>query len=117
MISEVARLHLRALPHTISSQRGLKYLEFLYTVVAKIGYVKTIVRSGQMVAAISGIGPVILTLVVDPKWQRKGLGSELIAGLKGTRVVYTETETTNFYEKLGFEQILRVGRLVLLWRK
>lgn len=114
---EVAELHARALPHTNSSKKGVQYLEWLYSVVAKIGYVKTVKRDKKIVGAISGIGPLILTLVVDPGWQRKGIGRQLLNELTGMRVVYTEICTVKFYEKMGFRQIFSLGKVIFLWRK
>lgn len=117
MMLEIAKLHARALPHTSSSRRGVRYVAKLYQLVARIGYVKTITRAGEIVGAISGIGPLILTLVVDPEWQRKGIGRELIKTRRGRQYVYTEEGSRGFYEKVGFSQVIRLGKVIFLWRK
>ncbi len=117
MIQQIAKLHIRALPHTSSSKRGEQYVENLYKLVLKLGYIKHIDRQGEIVGVISGIGILILTLVVDPQWQRKGIGRELMALVPGKRLVYTEECTKVFYEKMGFVQIVRLGKTILLWRK
>ena len=117
MMREIAELHARALPHTASSKRGVGYLEKLYFIVAKMGYVKITMRDKKIVGVVSGIGPLILTLVVDPEWQRRGIGRELLGELEGQRVVYTEECTTGFYEKIGFRKIIRLGKVIFLWRK
>ncbi len=117
MTREIAKLHIRALPHTASSRRGVEHVEWLYSVVAKLGYVKSIRREGKIVGVVSGIGRWILTLVVDPNWQRKGIGTELLSGLGGRRYVYTEVCTVPFYTKVGFIKIVKLGGIVFLWRK
>lgn len=117
MIETIAKLHIKALPHTFSSRRGVKFLTWLYKIVSIIGYVKTAKREGKVVGAISGIGSLVLTLIVDPTWQRKGIGRELLAGLKGRRFVYTEECTATFYEKVRFAKLIQVGKVVVLWRK
>lgn len=117
MIDQVAKLHIRALPHTWSSKRGERFVGSLYRLVYKLGYIKHIDRHGEIVGVISGIGILILTLVVDPQWQRKGMGRELIARVPGKRLVYTEECTKVFYEKMGFKQIFRIGKTIILWRK
>ncbi len=114
---EVARLHIQTLPHTTSSKRGVDYVAGLYKIVERVGYVKTIKREEKIVGVISGIGALILTLVVDPKWQKKGIGRELIAGLVGKQYVYTEGVSSGFYEKMGFSRILQLGRTIFLCRK
>lgn len=116
MMRAVALLHERALPHTVNSRRGVRYLEFLYSLVGKVGTVLTIVKEGQVVGAISYIGPLILTLVVDPIWQRKGVGTELLKRVRRKCLVYTEESTAGFYEKQGFGQLIRIGKVILLWR-
>lgn len=117
MMKEIAKMHMRALPHTGSSKRGVEYLTTLYKLVEMLGFVKVVKRNGKVVGAISGIGRLILTLVVDPEWQRKGIGRELLEGLSGRRYVYTEECTRVFYEKLWFRQILKIGKTVFLWRR
>ena len=117
MIEQVTQLHIRALPHTSSSKRGEQFVESLYRLVHKFGYIKHIDRKGKIVGAMSGIGILILTLVVDPNCQRKGIGRELLAMIPGKRIVYTEECTKGFYKKMGFVQILRLGKTILLWRK
>lgn len=117
MIFEIVRLHRRALPHTLSSRMGERLVASLYFVVNMLGYVKTVRREGRVVGVISGVGRWILTLVVDPEWQRQGIGRELLSGLRGRRYVYTEVCTVGFYEKLGFSQILHMGKVTFLWRK
>lgn len=117
MMREVAKLHIRALPHTWSSRRGVWFVASLYKIVERLGFVKKVEREGKMVGVVSGIGEWILTLVVDPEWQRRGIGRELIAQLSGRRYVYTDECSVKFYEKMGFEQIIRVGKVIFLWRK
>jgi GNAT superfamily N-acetyltransferase len=95
---------------------GVKFVASLYLAVDKLGYVKTVRREGRVVGAISGIGRLILTLVVDPSWQRKGIGRELVGGLVGKRYVYTEEGARLFYEKLGFRKILQLGKIIFLCR-
>jgi hypothetical protein len=51
---EIARLHIRALPNTWNSRKGPKYMEWLYGVVAKLGYFK-IVRTFVPLAQITSI--------------------------------------------------------------
>jgi len=116
-MERIARLHIRALPHTASSRRGVKYVARLYRVVNKLGFVKTVQRDGKIVGVVSGMGKLILTLVVDPNWQRKGIGRELLSGLGGRRYVYTEVCTVPFYTKVGFAKIIKLGGIVFLWRK
>lgn len=117
MIEEIAKLHLAALPHTSSSKRGLKYLEFLYKIVDIVGYIKIIKREDEIVGVVAGVGEFILTLAVHPEWQRKGIGKELIALLKGRLWVYTERCSVGFYEKMGFVKIFEIGKTIFLWRK
>lgn len=92
-------------------------MAFLYSVVGKLGYIKMVKRDGRVVGVVSGIAKWILTLVVDPSWQRKGIGRELIEGLEGRRYVYTEEHNRGFYEKLGFSQLLKLNKVLVLWRK
>lgn len=117
MMKQVARIHISALPHTWSSRRGKYLVETLYTLVSRIGFVIKAKREGKIVGVISGVGKLILTLVVDPLWQRKGIGRELLESIPGSRYVYTEECTKKFYEKMGFVQLFRVGKTIFLWRK
>lgn len=117
MMKEVAKLHIKALPHTMSSRIGVSFLNFLYMVVGKIGFVSTTKRNGKIVAVISGVGKLILTLVVDPEYQNKGIGRALVNERVGPLGVYTEECSRGFYIKLGFREIQRIGRIIFLWRK
>lgn len=117
MMRDVAKLHISALPHTWSSRHGLQFVMFLYMIVGKIGFVKLAHRKGELVGAISGIGKLILTLVVSPKWQRGGVGRELIEGLSGNLYVYTEDCSVGFYEKMRFVRIGKYGKMIFLCRK
>lgn len=117
MLKEIAVLHAKVLPHTSSSKKGINYLMLLYLVVQTLGYIKVKRIEGEIVGIISGIGPVILTLVVDPSWQRKGIGRELVSKLKGKRLVYTEECSVKFYEKMGFIKLGCIKGLYFLWRR
>jgi len=117
MISEIAKLHVAALPHTGSSRRGVKHVSFLYNIVSKIGHIKVAKRKGKIVGAMSSVGRLILTLVVQPDWQRKGIGKELINQLSGTQWVYTEVCSVGFYEKMGFVKKFEIGKTIFLCRK
>jgi GNAT superfamily N-acetyltransferase len=117
MIREIAQLHVRALPHTLSSRIGVGFVSFLYAIVSVIGFINTTRKNHKIVGAISGIGPVILTLVIDPQWQRKGMGSALVDGQSGSLWVYTEACSVGFYKKMGFQEIKNIGKFTLLWRK
>lgn len=117
MIREIAALHVRALPHTLSSRIGVTFVGWLYRTVQLIGYLKTEQIEGKIVGVISGIGPLILTLAVEPDCQRQGIGKKLVNSLPGTRYVYTEDCSRGFYEKVGFKQMLKIGNLIILCRK
>lgn len=117
MRKAIAELHIRALPYTWNSRRGVGYVAMLYRLVQSLGYVKTISRDGQVVGVVSGIGSLILTLVVDPAWQHRGIGKELIAKLSQSQLVYTNESVAPFYEKQGFIRVARVREMVFLWRK
>lgn len=117
MMREIAEIHTKALPHTLSSRIGIRFLSFLYTVVSKAGFVKTITKNGRVIGVISGIGKLILTLAVDPDWQHQGIGSTLVTSRKGRLWVYTEACSMGFYKKIGFSEFLRIGKTIFLWRK
>ncbi|MEI8232473.1 MAG: GNAT family N-acetyltransferase [bacterium] len=117
MMRQVAKLHIQALPYTWSSKRGEKFVDSLYQIVKVMGYVKTVKRGGEIVGVMSGIGPLILTLVVAKDWQRKGVGKELIDQLKGVQLVYTNKESVGFYEKIDFVRIGQIEKTIFLWRK
>lgn len=117
MMREIAELHIRALPHTLSSRIGIRFVNFLYAVVSTIGFVETVKKDGRVVGVVSGIGKLILTLAVDPDSQGQGIGSQLIKSRKGRLWVYTEECSVGFYKKLGFSMITRIGKTILLWRK
>ncbi len=116
MMREIAQLHIGALPHTWSSRRGVDFVANLYRIVGKIGYIKMINRDGRALGVVSGIGPLILTLAVEPAWQRKGVGKTLLSRLPQKLLVYTQEETTPFYEKQGFRRVAHIGKVVFLWR-
>lgn len=117
MINEIVQLHRRALPHTWSSRQGETFVSWLYGAVGRLGYVRTIEREGEVVGAISGIGAWILTLIVDPGWQRQGIGRTLLADTPGRRYVYTEESNLGFYQKMGFTRLFKLGKLTILCRK
>jgi len=117
MMKDIAKVHIAALPHTLSSRIGEGFVASLYRVVSRIGYVKYVKREGKIVGVASGIGWLILTLVVDLAWQRKGIGRELIDQLSGRRYVYTDECSVKFYEKMRFVQIIRVGKVIFFWRR
>ena len=117
MMREIAKLHIRALPSTISSRIGIGFVNFLYMIVGKIGFVETVKRGDKIVGVISGVSKLILTLAVDPEWQHHGIGSQLIKSRKGRLWVYTQSSSVGFYKKLGFKEIVKIGKTILLWRK
>ena len=117
MMGEIAKLHVRALPNTLSSRIGPRFVGLLYKAVSIIGFVEKVSKNGKIVGAISGIGSLILTLVVAPIWQHKGIGSELIKSREGKLFVYTREASAGFYLKLGFKKIFTVGQTIFLWRK
>lgn len=117
MMREIAEIHVKALPHTFSSKRGVGFVAFLYKIVSYLGFVETVSKNGKIVGVISGIGSLILTLAVEPNWQHMGIGSELVKARKGKLFVYTQEPSAGFYLKLGFEKIFTLGRTIFLWRK
>lgn len=117
MIDEIARIHVLALPHTSSSKRGVDYVTKLYNIVNKIGYIEVVERRGKIVGVMSGIWKLILTLAVDPVWQGKGVGRELIGTKSGKLIVYTNAKSVGFYKKMGFVQIMSIGDTIFLCRK
>lgn len=117
MIEEIAKLHILALPQTTNSQRGVRFVKILYTIISKIGYIKIEKMNEKVVGAISGIGGLILTLVVDPKQQRKGIGRKLIAKVPRKAFVYTQKSSVDFYLKVGFKKLITIGDTIYLWRK
>lgn len=116
-MKEIARLHIRVLPWTFSSKLGEGFVLLLYKIVNKIGVIKTISHYGKVVGAISMFRGVILTLIVDPAWQRRGIGTKLVQENLGTLFVYTEEASLGFYKKLRFKEILKIGKTIFLWRK
>ena len=113
----IAKLHRKALPNTLSSRMGEWFVAGLYGMVQIFGYVKTVKRDGKTVGVLSGIGKWILTLAVEPVWQRKGVGRELFRQLGGKRYVYTEERAEGFYQKMGFVQMFKIGRTIVLCKK
>jgi GNAT superfamily N-acetyltransferase len=95
---------------------GEKFVYFLYYVVSGLGHIKTVKRDGKLVGVAAFVGPWILTLVVEPSWQHRGIGREIIGDLKGRRYVYTEKESVGFYTKLGFKIIYRLRGVFFLCR-
>lgn len=116
-MEEVVRLHIKSLPNTFSSKLGFGFVHFLYRLVNFFGKVQTIKREGRVVAVMSSFCCVILTLAVDAQWQRRGLGRELVESLPGMLFVYTQASSLGFYRKLRFEQLLKIGKTIVLWRK
>lgn len=116
MMRELAQLHIRAMPHTWNSRRGATFVSCLYFLVSTIGYIGTEERGGHVVGAISGIGKLILTLVVDPGWQNQGIGRKLVSKLGGNVWVYTEERSLGFYQKLKFREVIRIGKIIILWK-
>jgi ribosomal protein S18 acetylase RimI-like enzyme len=117
MMQDIAKLHIRALPHTLSSRMGEGFVSFLYYLVSRFGEIREVRRDGKIVGALSMIGPWILTLVVDPSYQHKGIGREMVEELSGRRYVYTEENSRGFYQKLGFKVMCKIGKIIFLWRK
>lgn len=117
MNTQIAQLHIMALPHTLSSRLGLVFVDFLYKMVGVVGQTQVVRRDGSIVGAMSYVGQLILTLVVDPEHQRQGIGKELLNRLKGRCYVYTEACTCGFYKKMGFEEMFRLGKIIFLCRK
>lgn len=116
-IVAIAKLHARVLPDTWSSKFGSNFLAWLYKVVGIVGYVDCVRREGKIVGVMSGIGKLILTLIVDPKWQRQGIGRGLLTKLDGRQYVYTQASSVEFYEKMGFGRVGQIGSLIFLCRK
>lgn len=115
-MEEIAQLHKMALPHTLSSRIGVRWLKLMYEVVRRVGYVEVEKRGGKIIGAISGVGKLILTLVVNPEWQHKGIGKTLISQRLGVRWVYTNMCSVGFYEKMGFERKITIGKTIFLRR-
>ena len=116
-IEKVAKVHIAALPDTVSSRLGVEFVSFLYRIVRRVGYVLVVEKGGGVAGVVSGVGRLILTLVVVPKWQRRGVGRELIALLPGRRYVYTRAESVGFYQKMGFGRWFTLGEMIVLCRK
>ncbi len=85
--------------------------------VRKWGYVSCARSNEEIVGVVSGIGSLILTMIVEPARQRQGIGRELIAHLRGMRYVYTTVVGEGFYQKMGFVRLWQVGSLIFLCRK
>lgn len=117
MRKDFAKLHIRALPYTASSRRGERFVSFLYKIVETVGFINYVKREDRVVGIVSGIGKLILTLAVDPEWQRQGIGKELVGSLDGTLFVYTNAEGLGFYKKMNFRELVQFGKVIFLWRK
>ena len=115
-MEQVVAIHRKGLPHTLSSRMGKLFLRCLYELVRKVGYVLIEERGGKIVGVTSGVGKLILTLVVDPLFQRQGVGRELINHLPGERWVYTESGSVEFYRKMGFSDKRQMGNISILRR-
>lgn len=116
MFREIAALHVLALPHTFSSRLGVGFVALLYRAVSLFGDVKTKRVDGRVVGVISSVGSIILTLCVHPEFQHRGIGRELVNFKTGKCYVYTEDCTVEFYKKMKFREIIKVGKIVILRR-
>ena len=89
----------------------------LYELVEKVGYVQTVEREQKIVGVMSGVGRVIFTLVVDPAWQRRGVGRAGGGGNISDHLCVIGNGWNQHYLQLGVV-ILVVGVQCLgLWQR